>query len=162
MRRPDPGQEGAPWPEVLKGVSRLQCVVFDYDSRGKHDFIGEFFTTFEEMQKATGGNKVGAQGGSQTPHPHPRGGPQLERGFLERKQPPTGAGWGWLAGIKRALSPLPSSDPVGLHEPQVQTEEAELPEFGRGHSPGPEGKWPVHGPAPRHQWGCVGAEQGGI
>ncbi|ETE69166.1 Copine-7, partial [Ophiophagus hannah] len=34
------------------------CVVFDYDSRGKHDFIGEFYTTFEEMQKATGGNKI--------------------------------------------------------------------------------------------------------
>ncbi|XP_038381031.1 copine-7 isoform X7 [Canis lupus baileyi] len=32
----------------------LKCLVWDYDSRGKHDFIGEFSTTYEEMQKAFG------------------------------------------------------------------------------------------------------------
>lgn len=26
--------------------------MWDYDSRGKHDFIGDFTTTFAEMQKA--------------------------------------------------------------------------------------------------------------
>lgn len=29
-----------------------QCLIWDHDSRGKHDFIGEFATTFAEMQKA--------------------------------------------------------------------------------------------------------------
>ncbi|XP_069491685.1 copine-7 isoform X2 [Ambystoma mexicanum] len=37
---------------------KLRCLVWDYDSRGKHDFIGEFYATFEEMQKAIGDNKV--------------------------------------------------------------------------------------------------------
>lgn len=35
-----------------------QCLVWDYDSRGKHDFIGEFYATFREMQKIASGNKV--------------------------------------------------------------------------------------------------------
>uniref|UniRef100_A0AAQ6IF98 Copine VII n=1 Tax=Anabas testudineus TaxID=64144 RepID=A0AAQ6IF98_ANATE len=37
---------------------KLKCLVWDYDSRGKHDFIGEFFATFREMQKISSGNKV--------------------------------------------------------------------------------------------------------
>ncbi|TWW68051.1 Copine-7 [Takifugu flavidus] len=37
---------------------KLKCLVWDYDSRGKHDFIGEFYTTFRELQKISSGNKV--------------------------------------------------------------------------------------------------------
>lgn len=40
-----------------------QCLVWDYDSRGKHDFIGEFYTSFREMQKISSGNKVSEEGG---------------------------------------------------------------------------------------------------
>ncbi|XP_023695484.1 copine-7-like isoform X1 [Paramormyrops kingsleyae] len=37
---------------------RLKCLVWDYDSRGRHDFIGEFYPTFREMQTVTEENKV--------------------------------------------------------------------------------------------------------
>uniref|UniRef100_A0A8C5HML3 Copine VII n=1 Tax=Gouania willdenowi TaxID=441366 RepID=A0A8C5HML3_GOUWI len=37
---------------------KLKCLVWDYDSRGKHDFIGEFYATFREMQAISSGNKV--------------------------------------------------------------------------------------------------------
>lgn len=31
-------------------VCVLQCIVWDWDSNGKHDFIGEFQTTFKELR----------------------------------------------------------------------------------------------------------------
>uniref|UniRef100_A0AAY4B5F8 Copine VII n=1 Tax=Denticeps clupeoides TaxID=299321 RepID=A0AAY4B5F8_9TELE len=37
---------------------KLKCLVWDYDSRGKHDFIGEFYTSFRELQKIGTGSKV--------------------------------------------------------------------------------------------------------
>ncbi|KAJ8271411.1 hypothetical protein COCON_G00102700 [Conger conger] len=37
---------------------QLKCLVWDYDSRGKHDFIGEFYATFREMQRIGTGSKV--------------------------------------------------------------------------------------------------------
>ncbi|GCB79612.1 hypothetical protein scyTo_0017921 [Scyliorhinus torazame] len=37
---------------------QLKCLIWDYDTRGKHDYIGEFYTTFEQMRKAMGENKI--------------------------------------------------------------------------------------------------------
>ncbi|KAM6088798.1 copine-4 isoform 1-T2 [Chlamydotis macqueenii] len=37
---------------------RLKCVVWDWDSNGKHDFIGEFSSTFKEMRGAMEGRQV--------------------------------------------------------------------------------------------------------
>lgn len=48
----------------MSGVCASQCLVWDYDSRGKHDFIGEFYTTFREMQKISSGNKVSGRAGA--------------------------------------------------------------------------------------------------
>ncbi|ELK25335.1 Copine-4 [Myotis davidii] len=36
----------------------LQCIVWDWDSNGKHDFIGEFTSTFKEMKGAMEGKQV--------------------------------------------------------------------------------------------------------
>ncbi|KAB1283179.1 Copine-4, partial [Camelus dromedarius] len=35
-----------------------QCIVWDWDSNGKHDFIGEFTSTFKEMRGAMEGKQV--------------------------------------------------------------------------------------------------------
>uniref|UniRef100_A0A8C4QGX5 Copine-4 n=1 Tax=Eptatretus burgeri TaxID=7764 RepID=A0A8C4QGX5_EPTBU len=37
---------------------QLKCRVWDWDSNGKHDFIGEFYTNFHEILGAQDGNKV--------------------------------------------------------------------------------------------------------
>ncbi|XP_056141591.1 copine-4 [Lampris incognitus] len=37
---------------------KLQCLVWDWDSNGKHDFIGEFEATFKEMRGAMDGRQV--------------------------------------------------------------------------------------------------------
>ncbi|KAF7483295.1 hypothetical protein GHT09_005198 [Marmota monax] len=34
------------------------CIVWDWDSNGKHDFIGEFTSTFKEMRGAMEGKQV--------------------------------------------------------------------------------------------------------
>lgn len=38
----------------------FQCIVWDWDSNGKHDFIGEFSSTFKEMLAAMEGRQVGS------------------------------------------------------------------------------------------------------
>uniref|UniRef100_A0A7N6A5M8 C2 domain-containing protein n=1 Tax=Anabas testudineus TaxID=64144 RepID=A0A7N6A5M8_ANATE len=40
---------------------KLQCTVWDWDSNGKHDYIGEFEATFKEMRGAIDGRQVGYQ-----------------------------------------------------------------------------------------------------
>ncbi|XP_077051642.1 copine-4 isoform X1 [Siphateles boraxobius] len=39
----------------------LKCTVWDWDSNGKHDFIGEFQTTFKEMKSAMDGKQALSQ-----------------------------------------------------------------------------------------------------
>ncbi|XP_074917448.1 copine-6 [Chelonoidis abingdonii] len=36
----------------------IRCVVYDYNSSGKHDYIGEFMTTFREMQEVSSGKEM--------------------------------------------------------------------------------------------------------
>ncbi|XP_006635592.1 copine-4 isoform X2 [Lepisosteus oculatus] len=37
---------------------KLKCIVWDWDSNGKHDFIGEYHTTFKEMRGAMDGRQM--------------------------------------------------------------------------------------------------------
>ncbi|XP_052360467.1 copine-4 [Oncorhynchus keta] len=39
----------------------LKCTVWDWDSNGKHDYIGEYQATFKEMRGAMDGRQVGCQ-----------------------------------------------------------------------------------------------------
>ena len=41
----------------------FQCTVWDWDSNGKHDFIGEFQTTFKEMRAEQEGKQVSTRKG---------------------------------------------------------------------------------------------------
>ncbi|KAG7274223.1 hypothetical protein CRUP_007660 [Coryphaenoides rupestris] len=43
---------------TLQLVHRTECMVWDWDSNGKHDFIGEFEATFKEMKGAMDGRQV--------------------------------------------------------------------------------------------------------
>ncbi|XP_053120078.1 copine-6 isoform X2 [Hemicordylus capensis] len=36
----------------------IRCIIYDHDSSGKHDYIGEFSTTFQEMLQAASGEEV--------------------------------------------------------------------------------------------------------
>lgn len=42
-------------------VCLFQCTVWDWDSNGKHDFIGEFQTTFKEMRAEQEGKQVSTE-----------------------------------------------------------------------------------------------------
>ncbi|XP_059365411.1 copine-4-like isoform X1 [Carassius carassius] len=44
----------------------LKCTVWDWDSNGKHDFIGEFQTTFKEIKAAMDGKQASSQEKLQT------------------------------------------------------------------------------------------------
>lgn len=130
-------------------VCHLQCLVWDYDSRGKHDFIGEFYTNFKEMQKISLGNKVRSfepYGDVwYRPSPFPTGGPEW---IQEMSRP-----FYCTCVIKVSLPQCHfqfqrrpcglfcvSEGHVGVHQSKVQAEEKELQELGSGYSQRSQGK----------------------
>lgn len=44
---------------ILRVLLSRQCTVWDWDSNGKHDYIGEFEASFKEMRGAIDGRQVG-------------------------------------------------------------------------------------------------------
>lgn len=118
-----------------------QCLVWDYDSRGKHDFIGEFYATFREMQKISSGNKVSERRGGAERRRDSRVTVSsisnmplvlLCRNPSQMKQTPRRSRC--MNNVENAINCCSRSSPstcfvsgdVGLCESQVQTEEEKL------------------------------------
>ncbi|XP_070254462.1 copine-7 isoform X1 [Myotis yumanensis] len=130
----------------------LKCLVWDHDSRGKHDFIGEFTTTFAEMQRALAEDQV-------------RLGEPVRPGF----KGPLGAaapGRRWA----RPCAPAPPGKTAGTRCTCQAHGQGQLGNPGQGSAfrpPAPRGgcwHWDSGGggslpvPVPQAQWECVNAK----